>query len=313
MVDGPDGGAEANPAEATLQRKVGSALVGLGTGSCIFPPGLGILPNVNIMLGVHQMAVYDPLLPKQTFASWQRYTGASGGFEDISTFCPVVTSAIVARRFGIGYALNHPGAGAPTGSTFVERIGVGQGAEDLYRVPGAAAATLSALPSDRVLPSGSISGTPVAVRRPDPATWKVVTDATKASLLTLHLGNAPGWHAGLDGNPLSLHTSSGIALGARVPPGHHTVVVRYWPESFTVGIVLFALAVAGFAGGALVVGQGHRLALAIPDPSDVSDCPAVPLAEKSRDTDSGEISRLGSLRAYWAGSHSANWRIEFRV
>ncbi len=257
-----------NPAEMTLQRTVGSALVGLGTGSCIFPPGLGILPNVNIMLGVHQVAVYDPLLPKAYFASWQRYTGESGGFEDISTFCPNVTSATVARRFGIGYILTHPGTGAPTGSTFVRRIGVGQGAEDLYRVPGAAAATLSPLPSDRVLPSGSIGGTPVAVRHPNPSTWKVVTDAAKASLLTLHLSNAPGWHASIDGSPLSLHTSSGIALEARVPPGHHTVVVRYWPESFTVGIVLFTLALAGFAGGALVVGQRHRQALAIPDPSD---------------------------------------------
>jgi hypothetical protein len=35
-------------------------------------------------------------------------------------------------------------------------------------------------------------------------------------------------------------------LQARVPPGRHVVVVRYWPSTFTAGIVLAIGAVATF-------------------------------------------------------------------
>jgi uncharacterized membrane protein YfhO len=55
----------------------------------------------------------------------------------------------------------------------------------------------------------------------------------------------PGWHATIDGKPLSLQPFSGIMFQANIPPGRHTIELHYWPESFTIGIVLAACAAAG--------------------------------------------------------------------
>ena len=63
------------PAEKTLQSAVGSSLVGLGAKKCFLPPGIGIHPNANILFGVHELAVYDPMLPRAYFKSWTEVTG----------------------------------------------------------------------------------------------------------------------------------------------------------------------------------------------------------------------------------------------
>jgi hypothetical protein len=38
-----------------------------------------------------------------------------------------------------------------------------------------------------------------------------------------------------------------VMLQARIPPGRHTIVVRYWPTAFTVGLVLAGCSVAGLS------------------------------------------------------------------
>ncbi|MHB1518989.1 MAG: YfhO family protein [Acidimicrobiales bacterium] len=246
-----------NPGEVSLQRSVGPAVVALGTESCIFPPGLGILPNVNIMLGVKEMAVYDPLLPKAYFASWQRYTGEPGGIEEISTFCPAVTSATVARRFGVGYVLTAPRSPGPTGGVFVQTLGSGPAKEDLYKVPGSGAATLTSIPVSGSLPPATVTGRPVPVTYPNPSTWKITTNAATSQVLRLHLTDVPGWRATIDGRALALTRYSGIMLQARIPPGHHTIVVTYWPKTFSIGLVLAALALVGIVA-ALFVSERRR-------------------------------------------------------
>ncbi len=67
----------------------------------------------------------------------------------------------------------------------------------------------------------------------------------------------PGWHATIDGRPLALKRYAGVLLEARVPPGRHTVVVRYWPETFTEGLVLAGAAALGLAGTSLRGGGGR--------------------------------------------------------
>jgi uncharacterized membrane protein YfhO len=44
-----------------------------------------------------------------------------------------------------------------------------------------------------------------------------------------------------------------------VPSGHHTVVLRYWPTTFTVGIVLAGCAISGLIAVA-AVGRVRRRA-----------------------------------------------------
>jgi uncharacterized membrane protein YfhO len=86
----------------------------------------------------------------------------------------------------------------------------------------------------------------------------MATDATAPTVLRLHLNAARGWHATIDGKPLSLSTYSGVMLQARIPAGRHTIVVNYWPETFTLGIILAVLAVIGLVAAVAIEEFRHR-------------------------------------------------------
>jgi hypothetical protein len=247
------------PAEVALEHAVGPDLVGLGEGACFQPPGLGILPNVNVMFGIHQMAVYDPLLQKSYFTSWEAATGQSGGEPQISTFCPTITSATTARHFGISYVLTAQSSPGPSGAIFLQTLGKGRSAEHLYKIPGATKATLTlALPGRAARSAANAIATPVHVESPTPSTWNMTTDATAPTVLRLHLAAAHGWHATIDGKPLALSTYSGIMLQARIPAGRHSIVVSYWPETFTLGIALAAITLIGLVAAVAVEERRRR-------------------------------------------------------
>jgi hypothetical protein len=241
------------PAEATLASTVGNSLVGFGTDACFTPGQLGIVPNVNAALGVRELAVYDPLFPRAYYDAWANATGVTGAPQaaptvPFSLFCPAVTSAAVARRFGVGYVLEPPGAAGPPGTVLVRSIG----GEGLYRVPGAASATLVATAPGLPLPPVDASGTPVVVGHPGPASWRLVTDARSLAVLRLHLTDVPGWHATVDGRTLALQPYAGVMLQAVVPPGRHVVVLHYRPARFDLGLVVAAAAVLGLVVAAVV-------------------------------------------------------------
>ncbi len=70
------------PAITALQKTVGSSLVGYGSCQTLryLTPSkkeVGIRPNVNIGYGLHEMVVYDPILPSAYFKAWL----AAGGQE----------------------------------------------------------------------------------------------------------------------------------------------------------------------------------------------------------------------------------------
>jgi hypothetical protein len=227
------------PSEVALQRVVGSSLVGLGARACSLPPTLGILPNVNVAFDVHELAVYDPVIPAAFFRAWRATTGAPGGPARAPlVFCPAITSVTVARRYGVGYVLEPRARRGPTGSVPAARIGN----EGVWRVPGAAPATLSPLTADGGFPADDAPGTPVAVTHPGPAQWDVATDATSPDALRLRLSDIPGWHASVDGRPLALHSYAGVMLEARVPAGRHHIELHYWPDDFSTGLVVGAAA-----------------------------------------------------------------------
>ena len=86
-------------------------------------------------------------------------------------------------------------------------------------------------------------GQPVAVKYPTPSSWKLVTKAKTEQVLRLRLTDVPGWHASIDGQPLALDRFGGVMLQARIPPGTHAIELHYWPDSFTLGIVVGACTV----------------------------------------------------------------------
>jgi len=243
------------PAEMTLRRAVGSSLVGFGPG-----PGacsdLGIMPNVNVLHDVHELSVYDPAIPNSYFQAWADAGGrmASPYLAAYNLFCPWVTSATHARRFGVAFVLEHAGAPGPKGGVFVMKVGD----EDLYRIPGAGEATMSPLLSTGALPAPDAAGTTVPVSHPDPTTWKLATAQTTPQVLRLRLTDVPGWHATIDGRPLALEPFAGIMLQARIPPGRHSVELRYWPTQFTAGIVLAACSALGLSIALTVGGLRSR-------------------------------------------------------
>jgi hypothetical protein len=259
IVGGSQWGSSARPfhstaAEHQLKRAVGSSLVGLGATACERPPTLGIPANANIAYGIHELAVYDPMLPRTYYEAWSAATDEPAGYPGTSRYCPAVRSLTMARRYGVAFVLDFQRTHGPKGMVFVEKIGN----EDLYRVPGTAAgATLVPAPKSGALPPDDAVGTPVVPASSDPASWKVDVDPARPSVLRFHLTDVPGWHASIDGKPLALEPYSGVMLQARIPPGHHVIVLSYWPTAFTVGIVLASISAVGLVT-ALVVGSTRR-------------------------------------------------------
>ena len=236
------------PVTREFTKAVGSATVAFGSTEC----QLGLASNVNDVYRVRELEVYDPIIPKDYFSAWKEDTGTAITLQGFNLFCPVVSSAIVAREFGVGYVLEPAGKPGPTGGIHVLRVGD----EDLYRIPGSGAATIAPLVRGR-LPADQMAGTPVSVRYPTPSEWHLTTTSTSPQALRLHLTNVPGWHATIDGKPLALEPYAGMMLQARIPAGSHTIVLKYWPRLFTEGIIV-AAASALFLLGLLVAASVRK-------------------------------------------------------
>ena len=66
-------------------------------------------------------------------------------------------------------------------------------------------------------------------------------------------------HASLDGRPLTLQGwADDTMLEATVPAGHHVVTLEYWPEAFTIGLVIGGAVVVCFAALAVVTARRGR-------------------------------------------------------
>ena len=240
----PDG-AEPTPAVTSLARAVGGATVGFGSFTCYAGPGfspLGILPEANILFGVHEFDFYDPILPRGYIQSWADVSGKSPVVPIFNSFCPAVTTAAQARRYGVSFVLEPEGAAAPAGAVFERRVGD----EDLYRIPGSAVATLTPVGSDGVLPSTGAAATPVVVSHPSPSSLRITLSARSQQVLRLRLTDEPGWHATIDGRPLALEPYAGVMLQARIPAGSHVIALSYWPTLFTVGLLMAGICVLLF-------------------------------------------------------------------
>ena len=233
------------PAARALQRAVGSSLVGLGQSQCFLPPGLGFPVNTNIVYGVHELAVYDPLVPSAYYEAWKATTGQQAGFPEVSHYCPGVRTASLARLYGVGFVLEPHSSAGPRGGVFDRQIG----GEDLYRIRNSALVTLTPSGASGELPPDEAAGVTLQMSTPNPAVWHIKTDSTSAEVLRLRLTDVPGWRATIDGRPLKLVRFSGIMMQARLPAGRHIVELRYWPEAFSLGILLAAVGCIGLMAG----------------------------------------------------------------
>jgi hypothetical protein len=226
-----------SPPVSALVRSVGDATVGFGAYTCFDGPSttaLGILPETNILYGVHEFDFYDPILPRSYFRSWAQVSRSGAGVPIFNSFCPAITTAAQARRFGVEYVLVSHGAAGPTGAIFDRQVGD----EDLYRIPNSSAATVTPVTAEGGLPPVDAEGTPVAVSHPSPSSWKITTSSPTDQVLRLRLTNQPGWHATIDGHPLDTEPYAEVMIQARIPAGRHVIELSYWPPLFTLGLIV---------------------------------------------------------------------------
>ena len=240
-----------NPAVSALQKTVGSSLVGFGSCRSLryntaSQTEVGIRPDANIGYGVHEMVVYDPILPANYFQAWEAAGGPStpASLHQLGVFCAQISTAAQAREFGVRYVLVAPKHRRPEGQSVVVVGMIGD--ERLVLMPGAGPATVSPVPPGGGPLPIDAPGTLVPVTNPDPASWRLVVNDSKASILRLRLTAVPGWHATIDSHSLALHPwASGLMLEARVPAGRHVVELHYWPDAFSAGIAVAGVVLAG--------------------------------------------------------------------
>jgi hypothetical protein len=251
------GGVVPTPAVRSLVHTVGNARVGFGEFTCFLGPGisgLGVLPESNILFGVHEFDVYDPILPRSYVQSWAQVSSTPAAAPVYNSFCPRVTTAAQARRFGIQFVLEPNELAGPTGAVFVRRIGD----EKLYRVPGSSDGVLVPVRRAGASPPADAAGRPVVVSQTDPSSFRITASGNHQAVLRLRITDTPGWRATIDGHPLAVTPFAGAMLQAEIPPGHHVVELHYWPTLFTVGIVVALLAALALASMLLLAAFKRR-------------------------------------------------------
>lgn len=87
-------------------------------------------------------------------------------------------------------------------------------------------------------------------------------EAARPGLLVLTDDYFPGWTATVDGRPAAIQRVDYLLRGVRLPPGRHTVVMRYAPASWTIGLAISGVSLILVVLGLLAGGPaGRRWAL----------------------------------------------------
>ncbi|MGO9558805.1 MAG: hypothetical protein ACLPYW_06920 [Acidimicrobiales bacterium] len=229
---------------AQLESIVGSQLVGLDGGSPASPqiwPRLGFYPNLNIAYHVAEFAAHDPILPATVAREFPVSPRSGHGRKSLSALnIPDITSASLARHYGISYLLVQPGRAIPSGTKLVATIS----GERLVRVGGAERFSFE-----------DVSTTPAATVRswsqPDDNLWLVHVSVPQAPaaarVLVLRLTDLPGFEVTDGGRQLSVRRYGHFEMAVTVPAGDSTVEIRYWPREFTDGLLIAGAAVVAMA------------------------------------------------------------------
>ena len=232
------------PAVTRLATIVGDQRVGFDCPDATQFADLGILPEANAAYGIAEAEMYDAILPLRYLSIYARLSRTPVAPPNSGNFCVPVTSAAIARDYGIEYLLKASGVAAPPGAVAVGTVGD----EELWRVPGASVVTLQPIRA----PLDDPAATAVGLSEADPARLSLHLDPPTASRLELHIGDFPGWSARIGGRRLPLRSLFGDELQATVPAGVHTVVVTYRPRRWVEGTWAAIAALVALALFALV-------------------------------------------------------------
>lgn len=233
-------------AEQELLRIVGDQRLGLVKCTSVgVMPSLGIVPEANDAYHLREVAAYDPIVPMKYFTGWAAVSGQSEPAPR-GVFCPSLSSANLARFFGVSYVLGANGTATPSGMSRVADIG----GETLYKVNAAGIVTMG---RTRTRASGESRGTVVPVHVVNGGTLEFDAKVTRATAVRIHVTDVPGWTATVDGRALSLKPVRDLSFSATLPPGRDRVTLAYWPQLFTVGLVAAGVGLSVLCAGGVVV------------------------------------------------------------
>lgn len=232
------------PGVTELKQIVGSGLVGLDgafPGSPKVWPRLGFYPNLNIAYRVAEFATHDPLVPAAFTRTFPVLPKSGHGKASLSALdMPDISSAAMAREYGISYLLVQPGHPVPSGTKLVATIS----GERLVKVTGSERFSFAGT-------SGADKGTVTSWSQPVDNRWVIHVRAPAAGassrVLVLRLTDVPGFRASDGSRSLAVRPYGAFEMAVTVPPGTSTVTVTYWPRRFTYGLVLGALGVVALA------------------------------------------------------------------
>jgi hypothetical protein len=242
------------PAVATLERIVGSNLLGLDSGNinCVgkLPKqsghcGIGVwehdgfYPETNLAYGVAEFAMHDPLIPTSYFAAWPVPDAAQTNLTAYM-FAPDIDSVALARLYGVRYVLALAGEPPPSGMRLVARIS----GQALYLVPDSGRFTF--------IDSAATKALVITASHPSDDRYVLSVKTPRAAVLTARITAFKGWHATADGKSVPLGRSSGDLLSVDVPSGTTNITLYYRPRAFVEGVLLGGVALAGFLVAAVV-------------------------------------------------------------
>ena len=116
-----------------IKQAVGNDLVGYGRAEC-FPGSLGIDVSVNAIYRVHELELDDRLAPSEYLQAWKATTGGSA-YQRYDIYCPAVTTAQLARLYGVQFVLEPKDASAPQGAVFDNTSGTRRSIPSPERLP----------------------------------------------------------------------------------------------------------------------------------------------------------------------------------
>ena len=241
-----------------------------------------ITPDVAMRLGLYDARSYDVPVERRYDRLWRRAV-QDGGPTEFPTNTAVLTARSLPalrllsvtdvvqdpaerplRTLPLAYRgpdariYRLPGALPRAGVVDAQRVvSAGDAELDAVLAPGfdgrRTLVTSKALPGLRPAPGPGPAGVARIVRY---APERVVVEAAarRASALVLTDVQYPGWTARLDGREVDLHRVDWVLRGVALPPGRHTVELRYEPASWRAGWVVSLLALLGL-GATVVLGR----------------------------------------------------------
>jgi hypothetical protein len=240
-----------SPATAELRSLVGPGMLGLDgenstcvgsrTATCGFRgwTGIGYPPELNMLIGLRELAVHDPVVPAAYLRGWPVPNAGQtiSDTVDLNFFAPSIDSVQLARLYGVTDVLAAPGAVPPVG---MMRIATIRGMA-VYRVPGSGTFSVD----------GSHGATIEETDQPEDNVYSIDLSRGSAVTLTARLTDVSGWTADADGRRLPIRRTRQDLMAIALPAGTTNVTLRYQPTGLRTGALL-----AGAAVVCLVVWSG---------------------------------------------------------